>query len=95
MLEWYRRIRDMSDHPGLESGYVPVDELDASFERLGASELTRLAERYGFSYVARSTPLAARGDPTSRWMQVYPPARPGGDYEPRVYALMPEPTIDP
>ena len=96
MVEWYRRISDLTRHPGLQHGYVSPGDLDASYERLTGADLTQLADRYGISYVARSTPLgAAPNDSTSRWSRVYPPVGADASRQPHVYALKPAATDEP
>lgn len=96
MVEWYRRIRDTSDHPALASGYVPAADLDIAYEQLGEVDLTRLAELYGFTYVARTTPLVGvPADSSSRWTLVYPPDEAADDAGPRVYAFVPRTIVIP
>jgi hypothetical protein len=93
MVEWYRRIRDLTRHPALLQGFVSPEDLDASYERLSGADLTQLAERYGVSYVARGTLMNEMpGDSTSRWSQVYPPPGAEANHQPYVYALTPAAT---
>jgi hypothetical protein len=57
MLEWQRRLVDMTGNTTLRSAHVPSGELDEAFERLSAENLTLLSDKYGFTHVLRSTRL--------------------------------------
>ena len=70
MIEWHRRLRDMSNNAGLDSGFVALTDLDASYEALADVDLIALSEEYGFSYVVRQSPIAVTDSTHQGWENV-------------------------